>query len=93
MTHFDFDQYTVGPRDHEAMVELIKTRIEQLAAGERLLKLDKKFKSHFHDCFPSDIPHVNHLPTDVYHHITLKSDSNFVGTSRPYTCPRKYCEA
>jgi hypothetical protein len=53
------------------------------------LKLDKKWKKDFEDRFPKDIPHVNELPKDVYHHIELKSGKT-VRTACTYTCPRKY---
>jgi hypothetical protein len=51
--------------------------------------LDRRMKKKFKDRFPKDIPHVNELPTDVYHHIELKSEAA-VKMARTYTCPCKY---
>jgi hypothetical protein len=79
------------------IVSLVKTRIKELAQQEELLVLDRKMKKKkkkkkkkkFDDHFPKDIPHVNKLPMDVYHHIKLKLGAA-VRTAHAYTCPCKY---
>jgi hypothetical protein len=63
---FDFHAHTIDGPD---IVCLVKTRIVELARQEELLKLDKKWKKDFEDRFPKDIPHVDELPKDVYHHM------------------------
>jgi Reverse transcriptase (RNA-dependent DNA polymerase) len=80
--------HTVGDLN---IVGLIKMCIEQLAATSRLAKLDKIYKEKYTDSFPTDIPHVCDLPTDVYHHIDVKPGVP-ISTARAYSCPRKYCE-
>ena len=67
----------------------IKTQIVKLAELDCLNKLDERFKKLFHDVFPSDIPHIMNLPSDVVHHIEVLPGSKFA-TSRPYSCPWKY---
>ena len=78
--------YTVGDLN---IVGLIKTHIEQLAATSRLAKLDKKYKEKYENSFPTDIPHVRNLPTDMYHHIDVKPGV-LISITRAYSCPRKY---
>jgi hypothetical protein len=73
------------------IISLVNTRIQQLAAQARLKKLDQKFKKTFADRFPTDIPHVRDLPTNVYHHIDVKPGAS-ISTARAYSCPRKYRE-
>ena len=68
-----------------------KTRIEQLATESRLKKLDIKLKMKYADWFPSDIPHVHDLPSDVYHHIDVKPGVA-ISTAHGYSCPQKYRE-
>ena len=80
--------YTVGDLN---VVGLIKTHIEQLAATSRLSKLDKKYKEKYADSFPTDIPHVRDLPTDVYHHIDVKLGV-LISIACAYSCPWKYRE-
>jgi hypothetical protein len=91
-SRFDFDQHTVGPPPEVNVIGLIKDRICAIAFQERLKKLDEHYKKRFHDCFPSDIPHADLLPTNVYHRIALKPGAVFRPTTRPYSCPRKYRE-
>lgn len=67
----------------------IKDRIEKLAFLETLTHENTEMRSCFADCFPVDIPHLNKLPTDVYHRFRLK-DPNMVIARREYTCPKKY---
>jgi hypothetical protein len=80
--------HTVG---NVNVVGLIKTRIKQLAAESHLMKLDQKYKKKYNNCFPTDIPHVRDLPTDVYHHIEVKPGVP-ISIARAYSCPRKYCD-
>jgi len=86
---FNFDTYTIG--DHD-IISIIWTWIEQLAFQAHLDRLSTKFKKEFVDCFPADIPHVDSLPTNVYHHIEVLSGTSF-STTRPYSCPHKYYDA
>ena len=86
---FDFSAHILG--DHN-IIGMIRTRIEQLAYQDWLNQLSAKFKQLYSDCFPSDIPHVDSLPTDVYHHIEVPTGASF-STTRPYSCPRKYRDA
>jgi len=87
--HFDFSAHTLG--DHN-IIGMICTQIEQLAYQDRLNQLSSKFKQLFSDCFSSDIPHVDSLPTDVYHHIEVPAGDSF-STICPYSCPHQYCDA
>ena len=87
--HFDFSAHTLG--DHN-IIGMICTQIEQLAYQDRLNQLSSKFKQLFRDCFSSDIPHVDSLPTDVYHHIEVPAGDSF-STICPYSCPHQYCDA
>jgi len=80
--------HTVGDLN---IVGLIKTCIKQLAAESCLKKLDQKYKEKYNNCFPTDIPHVQDLPTDVYHHIEVKPGVP-ISTARSYSCPHKYCD-
>ncbi|GBE82423.1 hypothetical protein SCP_0408070 [Sparassis crispa] len=51
-----------------------------------------KIKNEFSDLFPDDIPHLDELPTDVYHHFVLKDPNMFIQRCQ-YDCPKKYREA
>ncbi|TFK78691.1 hypothetical protein K466DRAFT_570675 [Polyporus arcularius HHB13444] len=44
---------------------LVRDRVEQLAFQETLVREDATMKAEFVDLFPEDIPHINHLPSDV----------------------------
>ena len=44
-----------------------------LAVWDDLAKHDAELRTEFADCFPSDIPHTDRLPTDVYHQFCLTS--------------------
>jgi len=46
----------------------------------------------YEDRFPEDIPHIDQLPTDIVHCITLK-DLNKVIQCQRYNTPMKYWEA
>ena len=45
----------------------------------------------FADCFPTELPPVTELPTDVYHRFNLK-DASVVIQRRQYESPKKYRE-
>ncbi|OJT13242.1 Transposon Tf2-12 polyprotein [Trametes pubescens] len=73
-------------------VAAVRERVEELAFLDSLKREDAAMKSNFADCFPSDIPHLDNLPKDEYHHIRLK-DPNMTIVRRQYDCPKKYREA
>ena len=58
---------------------------------EQLKQEDANLKQQYADRSPDDIPHIDKLPTDVYHWIRLK-DANLVISRRQYDCPKKYRE-
>ena len=70
---------------------LVTTHIQQLAAQAQLAKLYTKMKMKFSDHFPTDIPHVQDLPQDVYHHIEVMPGVA-ISITHTYSCPWKYCE-
>ncbi len=70
----------------------VRSRVELLAFVASLKDEDLAFKTRYSDCFPDDIPHLDNLPTNVYHEINLK-DANMTIVRRQYDCPRKYREA
>ena len=74
------------------LMAAVKDRIETLTLQAELTERDAEMRKKFMDRFPADIPHVDHLPTDVYHRIKLK-DINKVITAWSYSCPKKYREA
>ncbi|KIK32494.1 hypothetical protein CY34DRAFT_101398, partial [Suillus luteus UH-Slu-Lm8-n1] len=59
---------------------------------EQLDRLDAEMRRKYEDRFPSDIPHIDNLPTDIVHRIRLK-DPNKIIQCRRYNTPRKYREA
>ena len=69
----------------------IKTRIQTLATQNKLTLLGAKVKEEYADVF-DPIPHLDHLPNDVYCCIQLKDASKTINT-RSYSTPRKYKEA
>jgi hypothetical protein len=88
-TQFNFNAYTTACPN---VMGAICTHIEQLAGHRLLRSLDSKFKSLFSDHFPTDIPHADNLPKDVYHHIKIKPGIP-ISVGRAYSCPRKYRES
>ncbi|KAI0083200.1 hypothetical protein BDY19DRAFT_900664 [Irpex rosettiformis] len=58
-------------------VAAIRSRIEELALADRLVKLEQETRDKFHDVFPAGTPRLSDLPTDVYHRFKLK-DPNMV---------------
>ncbi|GLB45013.1 putative retrotransposable element tf2 155 kda protein type 1-like [Lyophyllum shimeji] len=78
---------TEDTEDH--IIYLIKSRIASLADIDFAREFDRKLKTEFDDCFPSDIPHVRDLPNDVYHRIEVNPNAK-ISVARAYSCPRKY---
>jgi hypothetical protein len=66
----------------------VRTRIECLAATQKLEELGERVLKDFGDVF-TPIPHVDDLPTDVYCKIKLKDASHTIKTC-PYSMLRKY---
>ncbi|OJT13288.1 Transposon Tf2-12 polyprotein, partial [Trametes pubescens] len=75
-----------------AVIAAIRERVEELATLEQLKAEDAAIKTRYVDLFPDDIPHVNQLPTDVWHEINLK-DANLTIVRRQYDCPKRYRDA
>lgn len=75
-----------------AIIAAIRERVEELATLEQLKAEDAAMKTRYVDLFPDDIPHVNQLPTDVWHDINLK-DANLTIVRRQYDCPKRYRDA
>ena len=74
------------------IVAAVQRRIEQLVAIEDLQRRDAAMKKEFEDCFPSDIPPIEHLPDDVVFRVQPK-DANKIIQRCSYDCPKKYREA
>ncbi|PSR74302.1 hypothetical protein PHLCEN_2v9954 [Hermanssonia centrifuga] len=74
------------------IVAAIQQRVDELDMLAVLARENAEMRHCFDDCFPSDIPHLNELPTDVYHRFRLV-DPNMVIARRQYECPKKYREA
>jgi hypothetical protein len=68
----------------------MRERIEVLAHRNILLQYNAKMKAEFVDRFPVDILHVDWLPTDVYHRIHLRDQTQTI-KAHSYACPKKYC--
>lgn len=62
----------------EMCIAAVRQRVEELAEQEVLRREDLTMKDQFADCFPEDIPHLNSLPTDVWHDILLKDASKTI---------------
>ncbi|KAJ8455559.1 hypothetical protein ONZ51_g12409 [Trametes cubensis] len=73
-------------------VAAVRERVERLALQEQLSREDAEMKKRFADCFPADIPHLDDLPSDIFHEINLKN-ANMTIIRRQYNCPKKYREA
>ncbi|KAG1795413.1 uncharacterized protein HD556DRAFT_1472931 [Suillus plorans] len=90
----ELEQHTTSKNTNIASV--LRQRIETLAFieanKEHLERLDKEMRRKYEDRFPEDIPHIDHLPTDIVHRIRLK-DPNKIIQCRRYNTPRKYREA
>jgi hypothetical protein len=85
---FDLSKHCIGTSN---LVGLITTCITQLATESRLSKLDLKMKCKFNDQFPTNIPHMQDLPTNVYHYIEVKPGVA-ISMAHVYSCPHKYCD-
>ncbi|OJT03284.1 Transposon Tf2-1 polyprotein, partial [Trametes pubescens] len=68
-----------------------EARAKALDFAETLEAENVTMKARFKDLFLKDIPHVNQLPTNVYHRFLLK-DPNLAIARRQYSCPKKYRE-
>lgn len=77
--------------DPVVIVAALRTRIEQLSYLETLRVEHDRMFARYQDLFPSDIPHIDRLPTDVLHHFRLR-DPNATIARRQYECPKKYRE-
>jgi hypothetical protein len=76
----------------QKIVASLKERILVLSHWESLKQYEAELKAEFADRFPTVLPPVNELPTDVYHRFQLV-DANQVIKCRSYNCPKKYKEA
>ncbi|KAJ8482180.1 hypothetical protein ONZ51_g5512 [Trametes cubensis] len=83
------DAHTVD--SSRTVVAAVRDRVESLALQQRLDDENSSMKARFADLFPDDIPHIDDLPTDVYHRFVLK-DADMVIARRQYDCPKKYRE-
>jgi hypothetical protein len=75
----------------EKFLAAVRIRVEQLASVAAMKTLDAEFKERFADRF-AELPHVDDLPTDVYHRVQLKDPYQTVAC-KGYGCPCKYREA
>ncbi|GBE79178.1 Transposon Tf2-1 polyprotein [Sparassis crispa] len=75
------DEHTVD--EAATAVHAIRKHTEELAFQMTLESENRKIKDEFSDLFPDDIPHLNELPTDIYHHFVLKDPSMFIQHSDP----------
>ncbi|KAJ3553691.1 hypothetical protein NP233_g12588 [Leucocoprinus birnbaumii] len=87
----DLDRDAIVERPLSEIINAITTKITDTEEELILAKEREAVLSKFNDVF-ADIPHVDHLPTDVLAEIRLK-DPNFTIKPRVYGCPRKYREA
>ena len=83
---FDLEEHTTGPA---CVIAAVQARITKLASMAELRHLNESFKTKDKDRFLTDIPHVQDLPMDVYHHIELQPGAP-VSIVHAYGCPRKY---
>ncbi|KAF8237027.1 hypothetical protein L208DRAFT_1174513, partial [Tricholoma matsutake] len=88
LERFDLDVHTTTS---PCVIAAIRKRIEELVGQAILDKLDSTYKARFVDRFPTDIPHANDLPTNVYHHIEVTPGAP-ISVGCAYSCPRKYRE-
>ncbi len=74
------------------IVAAIQQQVDELDMLKILARENAEMRLRFEDCFFSDIPHLDELPTDVYHRFRL-IDPNMVIARRQYECPKKYKDA
>lgn len=72
-------------------IAAVKDAVVVLAWRERMEHEEKEMRKTYKDVFPDDIPHIDRLPTDIYHRFRLK-DPEMVIAKRQYECPKKYRE-
>ncbi|GBE82208.1 hypothetical protein SCP_0405910 [Sparassis crispa] len=84
------DEHTVNTV--ASAVHAIRKCTEELAYQDTLKAENRKVKEEFRDLFPDDIPHLDELPTNVYHQFLLKDPNMFI-QHRQYDCPKKYRKA
>ncbi|TBU21267.1 hypothetical protein BD311DRAFT_678809, partial [Dichomitus squalens] len=82
---------TTVPDTTSLTISAVCAHVECLALLETLDRENTAMKTTFSDQFPSDIPHIDQLPSDVHHRFILK-DANLVIARRQYNCPKKYRE-
>lgn len=83
---------TLEPLQELDHVAAVQQQIATIDTIEHFSCLNEKMKEKYKDRFPTDIPHVDDLPKDIYHCIRLK-DPEKVISIRAYNSPRKYWEA
>ena len=77
---------------HEACpIGVVCTCIESLVTQEQLRLKDAKFKEHYLNLFPPDIPDVAELPDNILMNIKLCDELKPM-VARAYSCPQKYRE-
>lgn len=91
LRHVSSHHDSLDPPDNDLTNTIASVRqyLKNVNKVEQLTTEDLHFKKLFSDIFPSDIPHVNQLPTTVFHQIKLK-DPNKMIALHSYECPRKY---
>ena len=56
------------PKTNVCAILESRARLQDLAGIPELDIWNSQLKDEFKDLFPDDIPHVDQLPDDVYHH-------------------------
>ena len=72
-----------------AAVLAIRRHLKSFAEAEDLEHENTALKAEFADLFPSQLPDVSRIPTDVYHCFELK-DPDMVIRRRQYDSPKQY---
>ena len=62
----------------DSIIAAVRDWVESIALTECLKKEDADLKAKYSDHFPSDIPYLDNLPTDVYHRIRLKDPNKII---------------
>ena len=70
-------------------IAVVRTCIKGLLSAEKLKLLDAEFKDSYANLFPTDIPHVSELPTDMLMMIKL-CDTQKPMVAHAYSCSQKY---